>query len=257
MKASRWFLKNVVYPGLSFVVAVVVATQVLGPDGNYHALDGRSLQLPGYYKNSVVAVAVTPKEAPRLKVWMERYLPPDVPPALTAESPHALDFDAQRSREAAWVAAQRLLGVEVEVEWVTIGFLDGSYMEHPRPLTSPDVSRKIWNWEGASAGLAYALAYLDRELNGRLVPGEMRVAATGVVEPRRDGVNLVSPVVGVAEKAEGAVWGGATVMLVPRGLAPANPPLPIVEVSTLEEAVQWLCDQGGRAPSCAKRAKRS
>lgn len=92
--------------------------------------------------------------------------------------------------------------------------------------------------EGPSAGLSFALAYLDSTLEGGLSAGRV-VAASGTVD--RSGE--VGPVGGFPEKGEAARAAGAEIMLVGAGSMHFSAPAGILsaEVSSVAEAVGALC----------------
>ena len=100
---------------------------------------------------------------------------------------------------------------------------------------------------GASAGLAMTLAFIDSLTPGDLTNGD-HLAATGVIMP--DG--SIGMVDGVQYKARGAARDGATLLLVPKGNKETvkNPSLPLYEVSTIQEAVDFLCDRGSNDAIC-------
>lgn len=100
---------------------------------------------------------------------------------------------------------------------------------------------------GPSAGLAFTLAIIDELTPGELTGGKV-VAITGAIE--LDGT--VTPVGGVEQKAAAARNAGATLMIVPEGEAPAarrvaGARMTVVEVTTLQEALDELADNGGDA----------
>ena len=100
---------------------------------------------------------------------------------------------------------------------------------------------------GASAGLAMTLAFIDSLTPGDLTNGD-HLAATGVIMP--DG--SIGMVDGVQYKARGAARDGATLLLVPKGNKESvkDPELPLYEVSTIQEAVDFLCDRGSDDAIC-------
>ena len=104
---------------------------------------------------------------------------------------------------------------------------------------------------GASAGLAMTLAFIDAMTPGDLTHGD-HLAATGVIMP--DG--SVGMVDGVQYKAKGAARDGATLLLVPEGnkATVKNPALPLYEVSTIGEAVDFLCSRGSDDAICKVEA---
>ena len=160
-------------------------------------------------------------------------------------------------RELLWTAkaASGRSGPDVDYSYVIVkrpkrhSLIPGQWM--PAGITNPPASPTLWDWVGSSSGLAYALAYLDERLNGTLIPDGMEVAATGNVQavPQQD--TRVTSVEGIEQKLIGAARAGATVAFVPAGQAPINPPLPVVPVRTVEEAVSWLCQHGSEAHICA------
>lgn len=98
---------------------------------------------------------------------------------------------------------------------------------------------------GSSAGLAFALAILDRLTPGLLTGGET-VAVTGTIELD----SSVGPVGGVRQKVEAAVRVGAVLMLVPEmeyqtALDAARGRLEVRSVTTFEEALDALVEIGG------------
>lgn len=103
---------------------------------------------------------------------------------------------------------------------------------------------------GYSSGLMTALNYVDAFTAGDLAGGK-RVSGTGAVD--FDGT--VQAVQSVAVKAESALRSDADVMFVPAGqdgearagMAALDADIPVVAVSTVREAVDWLCAHGGRA----------
>lgn len=108
---------------------------------------------------------------------------------------------------------------------------------------------------GASAGLMLTLAFIDAASDGDLTGGRA-IAGTGTI----NSLSEVGPVAGVEHKVRGAVNTGATVFFVPhlreeeareaaRGLA-----LEVVPVAHLEDALRWLCENGGASPVCASPA---
>jgi PDZ domain-containing protein len=93
---------------------------------------------------------------------------------------------------------------------------------------------------GPSAGLAFALAIVDRLTAGELTGGRT-IASTGTI----DGYGAVGAIGGIQQKIAGAVDQGATVFLVPaencadaKDVAPSS--LTLVRVTTLHSAVTAL-----------------
>lgn len=102
---------------------------------------------------------------------------------------------------------------------------------------------------GSSAGLAITLSFIDYLTPGDLTGGDI-LAATGVINldgsvERIDGVNF---------KALGAIKAGAKVMFVPKGQAEeiTATGLEIVEVSSVQEAVDFLCKRSSNDDVCSK-----
>jgi PDZ domain-containing protein len=98
---------------------------------------------------------------------------------------------------------------------------------------------------GPSAGLAFALAILDRLTPGLLTGGE-RIAVTGTIE--LDG--SVGRVGGVRQKTEAAIRAGARVFLVPadehgEAVEAAGDRIEVRSVSTFEDALEVLVELGG------------
>jgi Lon-like protease len=110
---------------------------------------------------------------------------------------------------------------------------------------------------GPSTGLMLALTLIDAMTAGDLAGGR-RIAGTGTIAA--DGT--VGPIGGVAAKVAGAQRADADVFLVPplngrearraarRAAPPLNIPIEVVEVSTVTEALHWLCRAGGSSTSC-------
>ncbi|MEQ8841995.1 MAG: S16 family serine protease [Acidimicrobiales bacterium] len=97
---------------------------------------------------------------------------------------------------------------------------------------------------GPSAGLAFSLTILDLLTDGDLTGG-LDVAVTGTIAI--DGT--VGPVGGSGQKAAAARDAGAAAFIVPLDMVPIAAPhagdMPVIGVSTLEEALGVLADLGG------------
>ena len=97
---------------------------------------------------------------------------------------------------------------------------------------------------GPSAGLAFTLTILDLLTEGDLTGG-LDVAVTGTISA--DGT--VGPVGGSGQKAAAARDAGAAAFIVPLDMVPVATPhagdMPVIGVSTLEEALDALGDLGG------------
>lgn len=98
---------------------------------------------------------------------------------------------------------------------------------------------------GSSAGLAFALAILDRLTPGMLTGGAT-VAITGTIELD----SSVGPIGGVKQKTEAAISAGAVLMLVPdlefeEARDAARGRIEVRSVATFEEALDALEDLGG------------
>jgi PDZ domain-containing protein len=102
---------------------------------------------------------------------------------------------------------------------------------------------------GGSAGLAMTLSFIDYLTPGDLTGGDI-LAATGVINI--DG--SVEHIDGVNFKALGAIKAGAKVMFVPRGQAEeiTATGIKIVEVSNVQEAIDFLCKRGSNDEVCAR-----
>lgn len=157
------------------------------------------------------------------------------------------------------VAAVKGAGISVEIS------RDGDIEEIDIPLKDGKIGVVVSNYYsgkplvntftaevgGASAGLAMTLAFIDAMTPGDLTHGD-HLAATGVIMP--DG--SVGMVDGVQYKAQGAARDGATLLLVPKGNKAnvKNPALPLREVSTIDEAVEFLCSRGSNDAICKTEA---
>lgn len=108
------------------------------------------------------------------------------------------------------------------------------YPHVPRALVEKDLS-------GPSAGLLFALQYVDALTPGSLIGGHT-VAATGTI----DNHGQVGDIGGAAAKVSAAADAGAEVVFVPAQNANevndvSSASVHIVAVSSLVEAVEWLC----------------
>jgi hypothetical protein len=116
----------------------------------------------------------------------------------------------------------------------------------PRPR-----STQLMNINGTSSGLLAALAYLDLRTDGDLTDGRL-IASTGTI--RIDGT--VGDVSNVKAKTEAAFAAGADVVFVPAGnyteavTAANDRSAQVVAVTSLDDAVAWLCETGGRSTRC-------
>ncbi len=98
---------------------------------------------------------------------------------------------------------------------------------------------------GSSAGLAFALAILDRLTPGALTGGE-KVAVTGTIELD----STVGPIGGIRQKTEAAIRAGATLFLVPEmehelAVEAAAGRIEVRSVATFEDALDALETMGG------------
>ncbi len=119
-----------------------------------------------------------------------------------------------------------------------------------RPITAPAPALQVGKVTGGSAGLVLALAYIDMLTAGDLT-GHRLVAATGALGPG----GSVDPVLGYDAKVTAASRAGANVFMMPRtDVSVAQPYAPstvrVVGVSSIDEAVQWLCQNGGASSAC-------
>jgi PDZ domain-containing protein len=99
---------------------------------------------------------------------------------------------------------------------------------------------------GPSAGLAFTLAIIDEMTAGNLTGGQ-KIAVTGTMD--RDG--NVGPVGGARQKAIAAHSAGAKFMLVPpdevKDAKKGAGSMPVIPVTTLDEAIKVLEQHGGAA----------
>ena len=112
-----------------------------------------------------------------------------------------------------------------------------------RIITAPTPALSVGKVTGGSAGLVLALAYIDMLTAGDLT-GHRLIAATGELGPG----GSVDPVLGYDAKVTASSKAGATVFLMPRAdVSVAQPYAPrnvrVIGVSSVDEAVQWLCLQ--------------
>ncbi|MFC8233374.1 S16 family serine protease [Streptomyces sp. NPDC057284] len=125
-----------------------------------------------------------------------------------------------------------------------------------KPPGSVDVTLRLANVGGPSAGLFFALGIVDKlEGNGSGgdLTGGRTIAGTGTIEANGD----VGAVGGVSLKTQAAKRDGATVFLVPKAeCKEAGAELPkglkLIPVTTLKSAVSSLqaLEQGHKVPSC-------
>jgi hypothetical protein len=119
-----------------------------------------------------------------------------------------------------------------------------------RRITAPAPALSVGKVTGGSAGLVLSLAYIDLLTIGDLT-GHRLVAATGALGPG----GSVGQVLGYDAKVTAATKAGASVFMMPKAdLNVARPYAPpnvrIVGVSSVDEAVQWLCRNGGVSSLC-------
>ncbi|WP_030923019.1 S16 family serine protease [Streptomyces sp. NRRL B-24720] len=125
-----------------------------------------------------------------------------------------------------------------------------------KPPGSVDVTLRLANVGGPSAGLFFALGIVDKldgDGSGGDLTGGRTVAGTGTIEANGD----VGAVGGVSLKTQAARRDGATVFLVPKAeCKEAGAELPkglkLIPVTTLKSAVSSLraLEQGHKVPSC-------
>jgi hypothetical protein len=131
--------------------------------------------------------------------------------------------------------------------------------EVPATANPPEVTTAT-EFLGGSEGLLLALAYLDVLTGGQLTGGRT-VAVTGVLDLDDAGrVVLADGVAYVPTKLEGAARSGATVFIIPASAydtdrfrldeASQRLGVELVVVSTVEDALRWLCRTGGTSPVC-------
>jgi PDZ domain-containing protein len=119
-----------------------------------------------------------------------------------------------------------------------------------RLLTSPPPALELGKVRGGSAGLVLALAYVDVLTAGDLT-GHRLIAATGALGPG----GSVDPVMAYGAKIDAAARVGAKFFLMPRPDIRSVEPFArgrttLVPVSSVEEAVLWLCAKGGESTLC-------
>lgn len=100
---------------------------------------------------------------------------------------------------------------------------------------------------GPSAGLALTLAMLESPDTGMWSFGEGVVAATGEILPGGG----VGPVGGVDVKVRAALEQDVAVLFVPRGQAPDSGDGKVIEVDSVDDAVDWLCRHGATHTLCS------
>ncbi|HEV7787632.1 MAG TPA: S16 family serine protease [Pseudonocardia sp.] len=122
-----------------------------------------------------------------------------------------------------------------------------------RPAVANQIVISLGDIGGPSAGLAFALAVIDKLTPDDLTGGKF-VAGTGQIGP----TGVVSPIGGIPLKMIAARHAGATVFLVPAANcaeAAANTPagLQLIKVTNLSDAVDSLTalKQNRPAPSCS------
>ena len=121
-----------------------------------------------------------------------------------------------------------------------------------RVLTSPPPVLELGKVRGGSAGLVLALAYVDVLTVGDLT-GHRLIAATGALGPG----GSVDPVLAYDAKVDASARAGANFFLMPRADIPTVEPFArgrtnLVGVSSVKEAVLWLCANGGMSSVCAR-----
>ncbi len=118
------------------------------------------------------------------------------------------------------------------------------------PVQPDEITISLGDIGGPSAGLAFALAVVDKLTPGELTGGRF-VAGSGEIDPS----GQVRRIGGIPLKMTAAKEAGATVFLVPADncaeAAPAAPPgLQLIKVGTLTDAVDGLTALNqGRAPN--------
>jgi PDZ domain-containing protein len=121
-----------------------------------------------------------------------------------------------------------------------------------RPLDPNQIVISLGDIGGPSAGLAFALAVIDKLTPDDLTGGKF-IAGTGEIGP----TGAVGPIGGISLKMIAAQHAGATVFLVPAANCPeaashAIPGLQLIKVTALADAVDSLTalKQGRPAPGC-------
>ncbi len=121
-----------------------------------------------------------------------------------------------------------------------------------RVLTSAPPALELGKVRGGSAGLVLALAYIDVLTVGDLT-GHRLIAATGALGPG----GSVDPVLAYDAKVDASARAGASFFLMPRADLSAVEPFArgrtsLVGVSSVKEAVLWLCANGGVSSVCTR-----
>lgn len=163
--------------------------------------------------------------------------------AAPANAQHAVRLDVLRDGEVTTLSVPAdggALGAELVTAWVA------------QRAVEIDTGRV----GGPSTGLMQTLTLIDAMTDGDLAGGR-RVAGTGTIAA--DG--SVGPIGGVQAKVVGAARAGADVFLVPRvNAAEARRAVPqtlqVVAITTLDGAMQWLCDSAVQPSAACMPARR-
>lgn len=147
-----------------------------------------------------------------------------------------IDDGVTRDEEIVW-------GVNEEREGGFIGIANVVPRQEELPLPF-DVEIDSGTIGGPSAGLAFTLTIIDLLTEGELTGGQ-NVAVTGTIQAG----GAVGNVGGVGQKAAAAHEAGAVAFIVPEASVEVAEPhardMPIIGVSTLEEALDALAALGG------------
>ncbi|MGA2838361.1 MAG: S16 family serine protease [Acidimicrobiales bacterium] len=146
------------------------------------------------------------------------------------------------------------VNVDGEDIYLDVGIEPEDQVDYTYPFP---ISIDVVDIGGPSAGLAMTLGVIDT-LSGGSLTGGHTVAATGTMDAAGD----VGDVGGVAQKTVAVENAGATIFLVPpqeyqAALSEDRPGLKIYPVSSLEQALQVLQENGGHVATTALDAASS
>ena len=113
----------------------------------------------------------------------------------------------------------------------------------------PEVDIPSGNIGGPSGGVVNTLLYLEYRSGSKLLNGK-NIVGTGEITSE----GAVLPVAGIPEKLKGAEEEKADVFILPAGgeqVASSDTTIKILKINTIEEAIRWLCLNGGKAKICS------
>jgi PDZ domain-containing protein len=180
----------------------------------------------------------------------------DVAVALEGKRPgDVVTVEIQRPNEGRLTVEVELTAAPNDPDRTIVGFIP---FDTRRVVLPFELDIDTGSIGGPSAGLAFTLALIDELSPGELTGGKS-IAVTGTV----DLSGAVGPIGGLRQKAAAVSQAGVEIFLVPRSqseedLAAARiaggPNLVIIEVGSLEEAVEILVSLGGDRPGIAASA---